>query len=153
MKRTTATLAALAILGLSACGAGPSTTDASSASTTSTSTTSTITTPSIPSDVPVGFKATGGSPGVYYEWTHDTTDLKSCKTYDDSCWAARFFTEYGCSTLYVEISILDSTATTVLGRANEIVSGLRAGEQALIAFGDTNPDTSRKARLATVNCY
>lgn len=149
MKRTTATLAALAILGLSACAA--STTDTSSTSTTSTSTTST--TPSIPSDVPAGFKATGGSPGVYYEWTHDKTDLKSCRSYLNSCWVARFFTEYGCNTLYVEISILDSSATTVLGRDNQIVSGVKAGEQALVAFGDTNGDVTRKARLATVNCY
>ena len=57
----------------------------------------------------------------------------------------------GCSSLYVEITILDSQDNNI-GYTNDTTSGLQPGQNAKMVF-DTFEDNASSARLAKVSCY
>jgi hypothetical protein len=58
----------------------------------------------------------------------------------------------GCpSSLYAEITILDSSGTNI-GYTNDTTSGLGAGQKAKMVFETFEPG-AKNARLAEISCY
>lgn len=88
--------------------------------------------------VPAGFTRNGNTA---WRWSEERTK--------GSGWAVEVYARYGCSSLYVELSVVDD-AGRVVGFTNDSVSGLRSKETALLQF--RNIDDGEKARLAKVSC-
>jgi len=75
-----------------------------------------------------------------------------CTYSDVSCWGMKVITRDGCpSSLYVELSILDSSGTAI-GYTNDTVGSVAARQEAKLVF-DTFEEDAEKARLAEISCY
>lgn len=68
----------------------------------------------------------------------------------DRCFGMYVASRDGCSTLYVELTILDKNGT-VIGSTNDTASGLRPQETAKLVF-DTVENEADTARIADVRC-
>ena len=87
--------------------------------------------------------------GIAYKWL--STGQFSCSYSSSSCWGMSVTSQSGCSSLYVEITILDSQGNNI-GYTNDTTSGLQPGQNAKMIF-DSFENNASKARLAKVSCY
>ena len=73
-------------------------------------------------------------------------------TYSGSrCWGVEIVTQTGCSNLYAEITILDSSDRNI-GWTNDTATNVRPNERVALTF-DSFEDGADKARLSEVTCY
>jgi hypothetical protein len=88
-------------------------------------------------------------PGLAFRWL--SSGQFSCSYSGGSCWGMSVTSQTGCSSLYVEITILDSAGNNI-GYTNDTTSGLQAGQNAKLTF-DSFEDGASKARIAKISCY
>lgn len=84
---------------------------------------------------------------VAYRWL---TDSEIDCDIADRCWGMFVVSKNGCSSLYVELSIIDDAGNNV-GYTNDVASGVTAGQQAKLIF-DNFENKGSKARLSKVSC-
>lgn len=70
--------------------------------------------------------------------------------YRDGCYQIELVAKNGCSSLYVELSRLDSADNNV-GYTNDTTSNLQPNQKAILTFSAFEEDKS--ARISKVNCY
>ena len=129
---TRSILLVLAILTMAGCAGG-------------TAVASPVTPPPDPAWTPPrDFEITPLDRSIAYRW--DTSP--ECTL--DKCWGIHLVTRDGCSTLYVELTIIDRKGA-VIGSTNDSLNDVRAGEQATMTF-DTGEDAADTARLAALSC-
>jgi hypothetical protein len=87
--------------------------------------------------------------GLAYRWL--SSGQFSCSYSSGSCWGMSVRSQSGCTSLYVEITILDSQGNNI-GYTNDTTSGLQVGQSAKMVF-DSFEDNASKARLAKIDCY
>ena len=122
--------------------------DYQGATTTSTSSsTSTTSTTVEPDWFPSNF--TEVEDGIAMRWLK--TNEYSCSSFSDGCWGMLVLARDGCSSLYVELALLDGSGTNV-GMSNDVASGVLSGGQAKLVFEDYGTGAS-KARVSDVSCY
>ena len=99
---------------------------------------------------PEGFTEYEGDSQIAWRWL-DFGSEYSC-SYGDYCWGMSIISRDGCpSSLYAEITILDSSGTNI-GFTNDTTSGLGAGQKAKMIF-ETFTAGANTARLAKISCY
>ena len=67
-----------------------------------------------------------------------------------ACWGVEVIAKYGCGSLYVELTVLDSGGS-VVGMTNDTASGMLADEHAKLTFNSPE-DGAQKARMSEINC-
>jgi len=73
-------------------------------------------------------------------------------TYSSSyCWGVEMLTKYGCSSLYAEMTILDSSGRNI-GFTNDTASSIRPNEKVILIF-DSFEDGADQGRLDLISCY
>jgi hypothetical protein len=87
--------------------------------------------------------------GIAWKWL--SSGQFSCSYSSGSCWGMSVVSQLGCSSLYVEINILDSAGNNI-GYTNDTTSGLRPGQSAKLIL-DTFEDSASKAQLSKISCY
>lgn len=87
--------------------------------------------------------------GVAWKWLN--SGQFSCSYSSGSCWGMSVVSQVGCSSLYVEINILDSAGNNI-GYTNDTTSGLRPGQTAKLIF-DSFEDGASTAQLSKISCY
>jgi len=97
-----------------------------------------------PGWAPAGFKVTT-NPNVAIRW------MEPAEIPTGSSWGLIAVTRLGCSTLYVELSILDSTGAAI-GYTNDVLTGILPGQDAKLTFSDYTTGAA-KARISDVSCY
>lgn len=95
---------------------------------------------------PAGFSLTTDQ-DVAYRWLGDSEF--ECEIVDH-CWGMFVVSKNGCSSLYVELAILDDAGNNV-GYTNDLASGVAAGQQAKLVFPNLETGAS-KARISKVTC-
>lgn len=89
---------------------------------------------------------------VWGIWLHEGDAGWTACSYG-TCSKIKVVSETGCSMLYVEANILDSTGT-VIGMANDTVSNLAPDQPAIMELHYvTSGGHSDKIKLTEVNCY
>ena len=81
--------------------------------------------------------------GVYFKWVDEACSYLSCVK-------AKFITESGCSSLYVEGNWLNNNE--VVGYANDTASNLAPHQVARLEFTDTS-DAGHTFHITEVDCY
>ena len=125
----------------------PKPTQTTVAETTSTTTSSTTTT-TIQAWNPEGYVVVLPQDGVATRWLENGEF--SCGYYD-WCWGMEVITKFGCSNLYVEISLKNKNGVNI-GWTNDTAQGLAPGDKAQLIFG-TYDSQAETASLAEVSCY
>ena len=98
---------------------------------------------------PKGFNEYAEDSQIAWRWAE--RGEYSC-SYGDYCWGIFITAREGCpSSLYAEITILDSSGTNI-GYTNDTTSGLGAGQKAKLVF-ETFTSGAKTARLAEISCY
>jgi len=98
---------------------------------------------------PKGFNEYTGDSQIAWRWAERGEYRCS---YGDYCWGMFITAREGCpSSLYAEITILDSSETNI-GFTNDTTSGLGAGQKAKLVF-ETFASGAKTARLAKISCY
>ena len=93
---------------------------------------------------PNGYEKTSQDPTVAYQWG------TGCSASYEACWVMDVTSRDGCSSLYIELSIMDA-AGTAIGYTNEVLTGLTPGQQGRMTFQATD-DGARRARISDVSC-
>ena len=70
--------------------------------------------------------------------------------YRDSCYQMELVTKNGCSSLYVELNLLDSAGNNV-GYTNDTTSGLQPKQKAILTFSAS--EEGKSAKISKINCY
>lgn len=98
---------------------------------------------------PKGFNEYTGDSQIAWRWAERGEYRCS---YGDYCWGMFITAREGCpSSLYAEITILDSSGTNI-GFTNDTTSGLGAGQKAKLVF-ESFTSGAKTARLAKISCY
>jgi hypothetical protein len=99
---------------------------------------------------PEGYTEYEGDSQIAWRWLEFGSEY-SC-SYGDYCWGMSIIAREGCpSSLYAEISILDSGGTNI-GFTNDTTSGLGASQKAKLVFETFTPG-AKTAMLAKISCY
>lgn len=97
---------------------------------------------------PSDFHPTPQDPLIAYRWLKGLE--LTCSYSSGSCWGMYLIPKDGCSSLYVELSIQDSSGTVVDSSAS-VLSGVAAGQRAKMVF-DTFDEAADTARIASITC-
>ncbi len=94
---------------------------------------------------PTGFETTTQDATVAVQWG------SGCDASFEGCWVLDVVTKDGCSTLYVELSVMDASGTAI-GYTNDVLTGLAAGQRGKMTFQATDSG-AQKARVSDVSCH
>jgi len=67
------------------------------------------------------------------------------------CWGVEVIAHYGCSDVYVELSVIDS-ADRVVDFANDSIGGLRAGQHGILKPSNYSDAGSLSGRVTSLTC-
>jgi len=95
---------------------------------------------------PEGFNEWSGDSSVAWKWYKGA----ACNL-GDSCWHVKVITSTGCSSLYAEINIMDSSGN-VIDYTNDVVGSLSAYSTAILEFSTYN-DYASTGRVTKISCY
>jgi hypothetical protein len=95
---------------------------------------------------PEGYSEWSGDPSLAWKW-----DRGSYCNLGDSCWHAKVISLAGCSGLYAEINIMD-TSGNVIDYTNDLAGSLSPYSTAVLEFSTYN-DYASTGRLTKLNCY
>lgn len=84
------------------------------------------------------------SDGVAVKWAAN----RAGNCFMDYCAALYVLSRDGCSTLYADVNVLDSSGT-IVDSGNDIASSIEAGQKALLSFNFTS---SGKLKIGSVDC-
>jgi len=99
---------------------------------------------------PEGYTEYEGDSQIAWRWLKPGSEY-SC-SYGNYCFGMSIIAREGCpSSLYAEITILDSSGTNI-GYTNDTTSGLGASQKAKMVFETFEPG-AKNARLAEISCY
>ena len=84
---------------------------------------------------------------VAWRWASDEA---SCGRGPWGCWALEVEVQYGCSSLYAEVTVLDEDDRAI-GYANDTIPGVKAGQRALLQF-ESYEKAAESARLNKITC-
>ena len=95
-------------------------------------------------------------PEGYSEWSEDPSlawkwDKGGYCNLGDSCWHAKVISLAGCSSLYAEINIMDSSGN-VIDYTNDLAGSLSANSTAILEFSTYN-DYASTGRLTKLDCF
>lgn len=94
---------------------------------------------------PEGYSAWSGDSSLAWQWYHTNCNL------GDSCWHVKVMTESGCSSLYGELNIKDSSGS-VIDYTNDLTGALGAYDTAILEFS-TYSDYANTGSLTELNCH
>ena len=67
-----------------------------------------------------------------------------------ACWAIEVEAQYGCSSLYAEVTVVDEDDRAI-GYANDTIPGVKSGQRALLRF-ESYEKAAERARLNKITC-
>jgi len=94
---------------------------------------------------PEGFEEWSGDPSLAWKSVGGYCQL------GDSCWRVQVYASAGCSSLYGEMNLQD-TSGNVIDYTNDRVGSLPAGSSAILEFSSYN-DYASTAYITELNCY
>jgi hypothetical protein len=94
---------------------------------------------------PEGYSAWSGDSSIAWQWYHSYCNL------GDSCWHVKVITQSGCSSLYGELNIKDSSGS-VIDYTNDLTGALGAYDTAILEFS-TYSDYADTGSLTELNCH
>lgn len=95
---------------------------------------------------PEGYSEWSDDPSLAWKWD----DGGYCNL-GDSCWHAKVISQNGCSSLYAEINIMDSSGN-VIDYTNDLAGSLSPYSTAVLEFSTYN-DYASTGQLTKLNCY